>query len=67
MDQADDSLLQAGRSGFSFTKTTNRKISYTDGSVPKDQSAWGYTVKQGVTIIHEDSAAIHSLYLDHCN
>ena len=30
---------------------------YTDGSVTKDQSGWGFTVKQGMTIIHEDSAA----------
>ena len=63
MDQGEDSI------------TTNRQIKIIvhenskpqDGSVPKDQSAWGYTVKHGVTIIHEDSAAIHSLYLDHCS
>ena len=30
---------------------------YTDGSVTKDQSGWGVTVKQGATTIHEDSAA----------
>ena len=30
---------------------------YTDGSVTKDQSGWGFTVKQGETTIHEDSAA----------
>ena len=30
---------------------------YTDGSVTKDQSGWGFTVKQGVTTIHVDSAA----------
>ena len=30
---------------------------YTDFSVTKDQSGWGFTVKQGVTTIHEDSAA----------
>ena len=30
---------------------------YTDGSVTKDQSGWGFTVKQGATTIHEDSAA----------
>ena len=29
----------------------------SDGSVTKDQSGWGFTVKQGVTTIHEDSAA----------
>ena len=32
-------------------------IVYTDGSVTKDQSGWGFTDKQGVTTIHEDSAA----------
>ena len=30
---------------------------YTEGSVIKDQSGWGFTVKQGTTTIHEDSAA----------
>ena len=30
---------------------------YTDGSVTKDQSGWGFTDKQGATTIHEDSAA----------
>ena len=30
---------------------------HTDGSVTKDQSGWGFTVKQGATSIHEDSAA----------
>ena len=38
---------------------------YTDGSVPKDQSGWGFTVKQGSTTIHEDSAcSIYGLKLD---
>ena len=32
-------------------------IVYTDGSVTKNQSGWGFTVKQGVTTIHEVSAA----------
>ena len=32
-------------------------IAYTDGSVTKDQSGWGLTVKPGATTIHEDSAA----------
>ena len=32
-------------------------IAYTDGSVAKDQSEWGFTVKHGVTIIHADGAA----------
>ena len=31
-------------------------IVYTDGSATKDQSGWGFTVKQGATTIHEDSA-----------
>ena len=30
---------------------------YTDGSVTKGQSGWGFTAKQGATTIHEDSAA----------
>ena len=30
---------------------------YTDGTVAKDQSRWGFIVKQGATSIHEDSAA----------
>ena len=29
---------------------------YTDGSVTKDQSWWGFTVKRGATTIREDSA-----------
>ena len=32
-------------------------IVYTDGSVTKGQSGWAFTVKQGATTIHEDSAA----------
>ena len=32
-------------------------IVYTDGSFTIDQSGWGFTVKQGATTIHEDSAA----------
>ena len=32
-------------------------IVYTDGSVTKDKSGWGFTDKQGATTIHEDSAA----------
>ena len=48
------------RSGGSFKKTANRKIPYcmyADGSVTKDQSGSGFTVKQGATTIREDSAA----------
>ena len=32
-----------------------QNIVYTDGSVTKDQSGWGFTAKQGATSIHEDS------------
>ena len=32
-------------------------IVYTDGSVTKDQSGWGFTVKQGATTIHEHIAS----------
>ena len=43
-------------------------IAYTDGSVTKDQSGWGFTVKENATTIHEDSAAdtvlIFNLQLD---
>ena len=43
----------------SYTKSSCKKgpLVYTDGSVTKDQSRWGFTVKQGATTIHEDSAA----------
>ena len=47
-------------SGSSLKKTASRRASwstYTNGSVTKDQSKWGFTVKQSATIIHEDSAA----------
>ena len=41
----------------------NRKLQdlivYTDGSVTKDQSRWGFAVKQGATIIHEDDSLYH--------
>ena len=30
---------------------------HTDGSVTKDQSGWGFTVRQGVTTIPDDGAA----------
>ena len=32
-------------------------IVYTDGSATKDQSGWGFTVKQGATTVHEEGAA----------
>ena len=31
-------------------------IVYTDGSVTKDQSRWGFTVKEGVTTMHESES-----------
>ena len=30
---------------------------YTDGSVTRDRSGWGFTVKQGGRTVHEDSGA----------
>ena len=36
----------------------NVYLVYTNGSATKDQSRWGFTVKQDATTIHEDSAAI---------
>ena len=30
---------------------------YTDGSVARDRSGWGFTVKQGGRTVHEDSGA----------
>ena len=36
---------------------------YTDGSVTKDQSGLGFTVKQGATTIHEDIASRYGLHL----
>ena len=30
---------------------------YANGSVPRDQSGWGFTVKQGATTIHKGNAA----------
>ena len=51
----------AGKTEITLLIQENSKpqdpIVYTDGSVPKDQSGWGFTVKQGATTIHEDSAA----------
>ena len=38
-------------------------IVYTDGSVTEVQSGWGFSVKQGVTTIHEDSAASIYIYI----
>ena len=48
-------------SEIKFPIQENRKpqdlIVYTDDTFIRDQSGWGFTVKQGVTTIHEDSAA----------
>ena len=30
---------------------------YTDGSVKRDRSGWGFTVKQGGRTVHEDNGA----------
>ena len=32
-------------------------VIYTDGSVPRDLSGWGFTVKQGGRTVHEDGGA----------
>ena len=32
-------------------------VIYMDGSVTKDRSGWGFTVKQGGRTVHEDSGA----------
>ena len=39
-----------------FAQSSCKKL-YTDSSVTKDQSGWGFTVKQGATTTREDSAA----------
>ena len=33
----------------------NGVVIYTDASTTKDRSGWGFTVKQGAMILHEDS------------
>jgi len=38
-------------------------IVYTDGSITEVQSGWGFSVKQGVTTIHENSAAYIYIYI----
>ena len=52
---------QAKQSEVKILIQENRKpqdlIVYTDGSVTKDQSWWGFAVKQSAIIIHEDIAA----------
>ena len=37
-------------------------VIYTDGSVTRDRSGWGFTVKQGGRTVYEDS---HDLLPDH--
>ena len=38
----------------------------TDGSVTRDRSGWGFTVKQGGRTVHEDSGAqSHDFQSDH--
>ena len=43
-------------------------VIYPDGSVTRDQSGWGFTVKQGVRNVHKDSGAyivtIYSLTME---
>ena len=41
-----------------FIQENSKPQNLTDGSVTKGQSGWGFTVKQGATTIHEDSAAL---------
>ena len=50
---------QNQRSSFLIQENSKPQdlIVYADGSVTKDQSGWRFTVKQGATTIHEDSAA----------
>ena len=43
-------LVQANRKPHDIVK-------YTDGSVTRDRSGWGFTVKQGGRTAHEDSGA----------
>ena len=41
-------------------------VIYTDGSVTRDRSGWGFTVKQGGRTVHEDSGTqSHNLQPDH--
>ena len=52
------------RSGSSFKKTARHRqdlIVYTDGSVTKGQSGWGFIVKQVATIIHEEDEVSTSI------
>ena len=44
------------QASHSRKQQTASLLVYTDGSVTKDQSGWGFTVKQGLTAIHENSA-----------
>ena len=47
-----------------FTRENSKQqtlTAYTDGSVTKDQSGWGFTVKQGVITNHEDSVVAYNV------
>ena len=53
---------QAGKTDSKIKFLINKNSKAQDpvntvGSVTKDQSGWGFTVKQDATTIHEDSAA----------
>ena len=53
---------QAGKTDSKIKFLINKKRKTQDlvntvGSVTKDQSGWGFTVKQGTTTIYKDSAA----------
>ena len=54
-------------SEIKFLIQENRKppdiIVYTDGSVTKDQSGWGFTVKQGATIIRKEGGSGHPRWI----
>ena len=39
------------------TSRSHDIVIYTDGSVTRDRSGWGFTVKQGGRTVHEDSGA----------
>ena len=49
--ESEIQLLSQGNSRL------HEPLVYADGSISKDQSGWGSTVKQVVTAIHEDGAA----------
>ena len=69
MGQAEDSLLQAGKteSQIRILVRQNSKpqdlIVYAYGSVTKDLSGWGYTIKQGVIIITKNNTYSSQLFI----